>query len=135
MEYLFDGPEYFVSHPLVSYGNHTARHYVLGSLSREQQECEISAVRRRLSGIPGIRVSEVFAAPFGEERHLNYETFEALRDLGYRYLLLNRGGVNRRLCARFGVEIVERFSALDEPIEWQLKRQAARRRGAFNPVA
>jgi peptidoglycan/xylan/chitin deacetylase (PgdA/CDA1 family) len=134
MNYVFDDLSYFKPHPLLWFGNHTANHFVLGSLNQEEQCAEISAVRGFLAKVRGIQRSEAFAAPFGEERHINNQTFAALRDLGYRYLLVNRGGVNRAAKPRFGIEIVERFTALDEDIEWQLKWNAVRRSGRFTPI-
>jgi peptidoglycan/xylan/chitin deacetylase (PgdA/CDA1 family) len=133
LSYLFDDPKYFVNHSLVWYGNHTARHYVLGSLDREQQHREMSETKNYLRRFPNINVSEVFAAPFGEERHMNTETFDVLRDLGYSYLLVNRGGVNRKVVNRHGIEVIERFSALDEDVGLLVKREAVRRLREFNP--
>lgn len=134
-DYYMDSPRYFAPHPLLWLGNHTANHYVLASLEQEEQTREIAAVDQFLAGLPALQRSQAFAAPFGEERHINDATLAALRDLGYRYLLVNRGGLNRRAKSRFGIEIVERFSALNEDMEWQLRRQSLRRHGEFVPAA
>ena len=134
-DYLIDDRRYLCPHPLVSFGNHTCRHYVLASLSRTRQSEEIGLARRYLEAVPGVRVSTTFSAPFGEIHQVNEDTFAVLRDYGYRYLLLNRGGVNREISKRYGIQIIERFSVMDGPIGWQLNRHCLEtltgRRGLF----
>lgn len=119
---LIDDESWFLDHPLVWYGNHTSNHYVLSSLPYRDQLREIADVQRYLGGLKSVKVSQAFALPFGETQHFNDDTLTALRDLGYRCLLMNRGCVNRGWTERGGVRVVERFSALEGAIEPQLKR-------------
>lgn len=125
--HLLDGAARFERHPLVSYGNHTRNHYVLSSLSYEGQCEEIERGMEPLRAIPGIRLSAALSAPFGESRHVNADTFRAAEELGYKAVLMNRGGLNRgQLPARNGVRTIERFTGLDEPIERLIKRNAVK---------
>jgi peptidoglycan/xylan/chitin deacetylase (PgdA/CDA1 family) len=133
--YLADDRRYFRRHPLLSFGNHTRSHYVLSSLSPDEQSQEIGRVKSYLAGLSGVNVSGVFSVPFGETVHVDENTYAALRDYGYRFLLLNRGGVNRGLAKRYGMRVVERFSVADAPIGWQVNRHyletVTGRRGFF----
>jgi len=124
--YLFDEPSCFVKHPLVWYGNHSHNHYVLSSLSLKEQREELSRTKQVLDGISGINVSRVFALPFGETHHANSDTCTALRELGYRALLMNRGGVNfGPLRQTEGIHVVERLSPNEQKINWILTRELA----------
>lgn len=135
LHYLIDSRSYFLPNALVSYGNHTASHYVLSSLSVDEQRHEIIDVKRFLQHQHGISISNVFAAPFGEITDVNEDTCSILRDLGYRHLLVNRGGVNRRLAKRFGITLIERFSVVNCSIGAQLTKHffesITGRRGLF----
>jgi peptidoglycan/xylan/chitin deacetylase (PgdA/CDA1 family) len=122
--YLFDTRSRLIAHPLVSYGNHTHNHYVLSSLSCSEQHDEIRRAKQILGDVPGITVSQVFALPFGETHHANADTFAVLHDLGYRAILMNRGGVNLGRRTRVnGLTVVERFSPNEQDIRWQLHRE------------
>jgi peptidoglycan/xylan/chitin deacetylase (PgdA/CDA1 family) len=108
--YLFDDTRYLVAHPLVWYGNHSHNHYVLSSLSRAEQDIEIGSTQRFLARFPQIQISNVFAAPFGQAYHINRDTLAVLGDLGYRSVLLNRGGVNSTNPATgSGVAVIHRM--------------------------
>ena len=115
---------YFMDHPLVSYGNHSHHHYVLSSLDREHQHEEILRTQRLLESIPNIRVSRVFAIPFGEPRDFNQDTVELLADLQYSAALLSRQRLNYRRRKRAGVELIERFMPRDASLAEQLPRLA-----------
>ncbi len=125
--HLIDDAACFVRHPLLWYGNHTRNHYVLSSLTYEGQCDEIERGMEPLRSIPGIQLSKTLSAPFGESWHVNGDTFQAARELGYKAVLMNRGGVNpAHLPVRNGVKIVERFSGLEEPMERLIKRNAVK---------
>ena len=121
---LMSSSDSFVGDPLISYGNHTAHHYVLSSLPFAVQFDEIRKTKEYLDQLKGVQISKVFALPFGQAEHVNDETFCALRDLGYKYLLLNRNRLNRLRLTRFGVEVIERMHVMEQPINWQIKRMA-----------
>ncbi len=121
--YLFDEARFLTDHPLVWYGNHSEHHYVLSSLSRAEQDREIRATREFLEGFRHIKVSSVFAAPFGQRHHINGDTLEVLRDLGYRAVLLNRSEVNPvRAVPAAPVEVLDRVHAEEGHLGIQLKK-------------
>jgi peptidoglycan/xylan/chitin deacetylase (PgdA/CDA1 family) len=82
-----------INHPLVTYGNHTFNHYVLSSLTDEQQEREIAANHELISGLK-LRLSRIFSIPFGYERHFNAATLEIIRRYGYTGFLYSRNRIN-----------------------------------------
>jgi peptidoglycan/xylan/chitin deacetylase (PgdA/CDA1 family) len=119
---LFDTDRYFVAHPLVWYGNHSASHYVLSSLSLETQYAEIKRTRDLLQQ-RAVNISSVFALPFGQTYHFNRDTLAALKALDYKFMLMNRNRLNgNRPSELEGIRIVERFSVLDDVIMPQLDR-------------
>lgn len=114
----------FVPHRLVWYGNHTHRHYVMASLSIAEQKAEIETTKTYLERIPGIQLSRCVALPFGRADQANRETLAAVRDAGYRVLLMNRGGVNfARAATQDDIVLLERFSVNESPIAWDVARQ------------
>jgi len=123
--HLFDSRAYFRAHRLIWYGNHSHSHFVLSSLSCEEQAEEIARTKAILDGLSDVQLSAVFALPFGQTRHANLDTFAAVSDNGYRGLLMNRGRVNRGAMPRRGdVAVLERFSpAQSVPIETQLVKE------------
>jgi peptidoglycan/xylan/chitin deacetylase (PgdA/CDA1 family) len=129
-----DIPQYIASQPsdfnpdsLVAYGNHTHRHYVMASLSLAEQRKEIETTKNYLNHIPGIQVSCCVALPFGRADQANIDTFRAVRDAGYKVLLMNRGGVNlAREAVQQGLTLLERFSVNDSPIAWDVAKQLGR---------
>jgi peptidoglycan/xylan/chitin deacetylase (PgdA/CDA1 family) len=126
-DHLMDDRSWFRRHPLVWYGNHSHNHYVLSSLSRQEQVEEIGKTKAVIASIPGIQTSEVFSLPFGEAHHLNEDTLAVVKECGYQALLMNQGGVNgRRLTMRYGLPVVERFSPYEAPIDIQLKKEICR---------
>ena len=115
--HLVDDLSYFLDHPLVWYGNHSSNHYVLSSLSLEEQRKEILETDAFLRRLKHIKRSLAFSLPFGESHHVNHDTLSALKDLGYKSLLMNRGRLNRLRAARHDpLPVVERFSPGSEPI-------------------
>lgn len=88
-----DGCEYFVDNPLVTFGNHTYNHYVLSSLSREQQEFEIKKNIECLNSCFSNK-SSVFSVPFGGSDDFNADTLDLLKDFGYSAVLYSNGRLN-----------------------------------------
>jgi len=119
---LFDNDRYFVAHPLVWYGNHSASHYVLSSVSLETQYAEIKRTRDLLQQ-QAVNISSIFALPFGQTYHFNRDTLAALKALDYKFMLMNRNRLNGNQPSELeGIRIVERFSVLDDVILPQLDR-------------
>ncbi len=123
--HLFDSKSYFRAHRLIWYGNHSHSHFVLSSLSYKEQGEEIARTKAILDGISDVQRSAVFALPFGQACHANPDTFAAVRDNGYRGLLMNRGRVNRgAIPLHADVPVIERFSPVQgHPIETQLLKE------------
>lgn len=115
-----DRPESFIDHPLVSYGNHSHHHYVLSSLTKEQQREEILRTEATLDGIPSIRRSRVFSIPFGERKHFNAETIELLKEHDFSAAVLSRQRLNLRRRKLDGLPVLERFMPDDELLGPQL---------------
>jgi peptidoglycan/xylan/chitin deacetylase (PgdA/CDA1 family) len=125
-DYLFDDRKQMIDHGLLSYGNHSHRHYVMSSLPLLEQQQEIQKTESFLK-TSGVFKSGVFSLPFGETHHFNNDTCFALRDQGYHVLLLNRGTVNySKLKKAFGLKIVERFSPSVDNLGRQLNIQFCR---------
>lgn len=98
-----------VADPLISYGNHSHNHYVMSSLSAEQQYEEIERTRLLLKSKPELIESENFSIPFGEERDFNEATIDAARQCGYSGVLLSRGRVHKRSQTCFDMLAFERL--------------------------
>lgn len=131
LPYLADG-EALYRHRLITYGNHTHNHYVLSSLTRSQQQQEIETTHRILGSIPGLQISRVFSLPFGQVMHINSDTFSITRELGYKAVLLNRGGLNpmSNPVPHSTLPVIERFSPEPFDIFDQVKREAIRTAGS-----
>jgi glycosyltransferase involved in cell wall biosynthesis/peptidoglycan/xylan/chitin deacetylase (PgdA/CDA1 family) len=125
-EHFLSRREELIAHRLIWYGNHSHQHHVMASLSDTEQLDEIQVTKRYLDGIPGIQLSRCFAIPFGRADQANGGTLAAVKESGYEVLLLNRGGVNRAHASAMGVRVLERFSASDAPIAWNLFREVAK---------
>ncbi|MEZ4649684.1 MAG: polysaccharide deacetylase family protein [Candidatus Eisenbacteria bacterium] len=117
-----DRPDGFIHDPLVTYGNHSHHHYVLSSLTKEQQREEILRTEATLDGIPGIGRSRVFSVPFGERKHFNAETIEVLKELGFSAAVLSRQRLNLRRRQLDGFPLLERFMPADDRLGPQLIR-------------
>ncbi|MBV9744296.1 MAG: glycosyltransferase [Acidobacteriia bacterium] len=123
-DHFLSRPADFVRHPLIWYGNHSHSHHVLASLSFQEQLEELRITKNFLAGIPGIQLSRSVAVPFGRTDHANRDTLSAVKESGYEVLLLNRGGFNRTHMRSMGVRILERFSATEASLAWNLVREA-----------
>jgi len=74
----------------INLGNHSRHHYLLSSLTKEQQHEEIVGGHVDLQKA-GLNVSNTFAAPFGGYHTINADTIEVLEQGGYEGLLLTNG--------------------------------------------
>lgn len=95
----------------ISIGNHSASHFMLSSLTSQQQEEEIIHAQEYLTNA-GITPCKVFAAPFGGYKTVNEVTFSLLKQAGYIGMLLTNGleKVNyRRLPSVSGLRVANRF--------------------------
>lgn len=93
-----------LSNPFLKIGNHSANHYVLSSLSKEEQQFEIQKAHQQLISLFGVeKVSQVFAAPFGGKESVNQSTIEILKDCGYKALLLTES--NAILKDKKGIQV------------------------------
>ncbi len=91
--FCIDSIKYIKNTPLLSYGNHTYNHYLLSSLSREQQEEEIVKNHQLLENC-GVRLSKVFSIPFGGDRDFNSITIELLKKYDYIGFLYSKNRIN-----------------------------------------
>ncbi len=91
--FCFDDTKYLVSHPLVSYGNHTANHYVMSSLTKDQQFKDILECKNFLKKF-NINVSNIFCIPFGGKVSFNQDTISILGELNYKATLLSENRLN-----------------------------------------
>ncbi len=98
-----------VNHPLISYGNHSFNHYVLASLSAEQQEFEIKAAKNSLNVFSKHQISDSFSAPFGGLEDINTETVSILQSLDYKDLLMSRQRLQPNHANLEKIRVLERF--------------------------
>ena len=85
-KYCFDNKKYLIKNNLICYGNHTANHYVLSSLSRQEQYEEIINCKNFIDN-QDVNKSEAFCVPFGGVNSFNQDTLTNLEDLDYKMLL------------------------------------------------
>lgn len=103
------------AHPLISYGSHSVNHYVLSSLSEEQQWREIEDNWRFLNTFKDVQRTAAFSIPFGGERDYNDATLRLAREAGHSAALLSRGVVARAQSEASEERwIVDRFMARSE---------------------
>tara|TARA_Y100000590_G_scaffold75037_2_gene82871 strand:+ start:1997 stop:2932 length:936 start_codon:yes stop_codon:yes gene_type:complete len=81
-----------VDDSLVSYGNHSYSHYVLSSLSTDEQENEISKNHKILESCSN--KSKIFAIPFGGPKDFNSKTIEIIKKYGYEGVLFSQDKIN-----------------------------------------
>lgn len=103
----------------IKYGNHTYNHYVLSSLSIEEQKSEILENRDLLSGLVGEHsLSRVFSIPFGGLDTFNEDTIKILKEAGYIGALLSRSRFNKanikKLPQVHGFPVLERLMPPDD---------------------
>ncbi|MDH3376187.1 MAG: polysaccharide deacetylase family protein [Gammaproteobacteria bacterium] len=122
--YQFDSADWIVEHPLLNYGNHSHSHYVLASLTPEQQYDEIDRPRRWLTEHDVGSVSEIFSMPFGGVDDFNDATVRILTELGYRGMLLTRARLQPDAVEFMGLPVLERIMPRSGPIAEKLTNAA-----------
>ena len=90
---LISNKQNLISNKYVSYGNHTYNHYVLSSLTEEEQYYEISNNMKFLKNL-NINLSNVFAFPFGGINDYNQSTLKILDELSIDHILLSNNILN-----------------------------------------
>ena len=81
-----------INNEYVSYGNHTYNHYVLSSLTEQEQYYEINHNMKLLKKL-NINLSKVFAFPFGgmnDYNKLTLNIFLITSHIIFFWLLLNK---------------------------------------------
>ncbi|WP_440651959.1 polysaccharide deacetylase family protein [Candidatus Pelagibacter sp. HIMB1495] len=116
-KFCFDNEKYLIKHPLVSYGNHTANHYVLSSLTREEQYNEIIECKNFLKE-KDINISKVFSIPFGGNNSFNTDTLKNIDDLNYKAILKSTNDLDNI----FSFNEINRFMPKTYKIENTLKK-------------
>jgi len=109
--YSIDSSKYFINHPLVSYGNHSHNHYVMSSLTFDEQFQEINNTKKVLID-NGINHSKVFSLPFGGPDDFNDDTINILENEGYDAMLMSQNLLNFPFSAdktRGNIILLERF--------------------------
>ncbi len=101
-----------IDNPLVSYGNHSASHYVLASLEPDQQREEILSCTAWL-GNTKYRKTSSFAAPFGGTKDVDRNTFVFAKEAGCTAVLMSRQAANleHQKDSVTGLPILERYMA------------------------
>lgn len=89
----FDSQNYLIKNDLVSYGNHTANHYMLSSLTEHEQSEEIIKCKDFLDTLH-VNKSKVFCLPFGGDNSFNNDTLLILKNLNYKTILKSTNNLN-----------------------------------------
>ncbi len=93
--YYLKSPQELVAHPLISYGSHSVNHYVMSSLSTDQQWREIEDNRRFLKQFENVQKSDIFSVPFGGDQDYNNLTCDMAIQSGHTGLLLSRNRLQK----------------------------------------
>ncbi len=102
-DFYLQGEAMLKPHPLISYGSHSVNHYVMSSLSEQEQWREIEENRRFLNSLDHVQTTDVFSVPFGGERDYNDATVQLAGEAGHSALLLSRGMIQKGKYADRGV--------------------------------
>ncbi len=113
----FDSRKYLIKDTLVSYGNHTANHYMLSSLSKQEQYEEIIKCKNFIDKLD-INKSEVFCLPFGGIDSFNNDTISNLKDLNYIKILKSTNDLDNIIIS----DQINRFMPKTYTIENTLKK-------------
>lgn len=111
-----------LTHPLISYGNHSQNHYLLSSLTDQQQAEEIEHAHQGLQNMPDLTLSECFSAPFGGDDDINSSTYELTKACGYKSLLMSRQSIQPAQSLMRKIQILERFMPKSDDIIGELTR-------------
>ncbi len=98
----------FKNHELITYGNHSQNHYVMSSLSDEEQFNEINAFDDLFNNLD-IKTSRVFSLPFGGNQDLNMSTISLLKESNYSSILMSRGRLDYRCQSFDGFNVIDRI--------------------------
>lgn len=101
---------------LVSYGNHSFNHYVLSSLSEQQQMREIRLAHQTIRNLGNLTICRCFCAPFGGPRDINPATIDIVDGLSYNSLLLSRQRLQPKQSLVEKVQILERVMPRNDDI-------------------
>jgi len=116
LKLCFDDRKYLVKDNLIFYGNHTANHYMLSSLSKQEQYNEINDCKNFIDKL-NVNKTKIFGAPFGGENSFNEDTIIILRDLNYKFLLKSNNSLDSK---NFSTQI-NRFMPQNSDIKITLK--------------
>lgn len=116
--YCISLKEQLIKHELVSFGNHSHNHYVLSSLSYDEQYNEINTTKMILDKLD-VNKSNVFSLPFGGKDDYNEDTINIVNKLGYSGILMSRN----RVCIKNNKGLLyERFMPLKNNLVYSLKK-------------
>ena len=93
-KFCFNNESYLIKDDLITYGNHTANHYLLSSLNKEEQYQEILKCKNFIDNMD-VNKSEVFSIPFGGIQSFNDDTLSNLEDLNYKKILNSSASLDR----------------------------------------
>ena len=90
---LVTDPNKLIKNKFIKYGNHTTNHYVMSSLTYDEQKKEILNNKNYLASL-NIQMSDVFALPFGTYQDINFDTIKILKELNINKVLLCGNTIN-----------------------------------------
>ncbi|MCF6297595.1 MAG: polysaccharide deacetylase family protein [Flavobacteriaceae bacterium] len=96
---------------LIELGNHSRNHYLLSSISEEQQRKEILGGKEDLMK-EGLLLCNIFSVPFGGYNSINKTSLKLIAQGGYTDLLLTNGGekfTNHKMAARTNLKVINRY--------------------------
>lgn len=110
--------------PLISYGNHTLNHFLLSSLSYEEQAFEIEENIRFFKSQNIDLCNCYISIPFGGNDSFNNYTIKVLKRNGYNGFLLSRSRLNlsnsiNSLSKSTGLDVIDRFMPLNNKQEFK----------------
>ena len=115
-KFCFDQKKYLIKHNLISYGNHTANHYMLSSLNKNEQIDEIIKCKNFIDK-QDVNRSNVFSLPFGGDDSYNNDTLKILEDLNYKSILKSRNQLDNIIFSNQ----IDRFIPKETNIESVIK--------------
>lgn len=79
--------------PFLMVGNHSAHHFILSNLTREEQKREIETVDEILfNHFPSEKISRIFSVPFGSYASFNEDTLAVLQELNFKGFVFSQPG-------------------------------------------
>jgi peptidoglycan/xylan/chitin deacetylase (PgdA/CDA1 family) len=100
LSYCIDDPSILSSHDLVSYGSHSYSHYVMSSLTKEQQHEEV-VKNINFFNKHNIKHSQIFSIPFGDENSFDDTTIALLDQYNYKGFVYSRNRLNSVFMNRY----------------------------------